>query len=153
VSGGGAARINGASVLLDGIVDIAQLELQGGALGTLGSGTLQGSLINNGGRLLPGGIGKLRITGSFTQSAGGTLAINLGASATCSAFDQLQIGGAANLGGTLRIERVDGCNPSAGQRFPIMMFGSRTGDFAQVLGLGADLRREDAPTSIDLVRT
>jgi hypothetical protein len=133
------------------MVTVPQLELQRGALGTLGSGTLQGSLTHTGGWLVPGGIGRLSITGTYTQGAGGTLGIDLGGSARCTAFDQLDVSGTVTLAGTLSIERIDGCTPTTGQRFPILTFGSRSGDFAQMLGLGPDLRREDSPTTISLV--
>jgi hypothetical protein len=151
VNGGGAARIAGASVLLEGTVGIPQVELQRGTLAALGSGTLQGNLTNAGGWLVPGGIGTLRITGNYVQAAGGTLGIGLGGSPACSAFDQLDVTGSAALGGTLSVNRADNCTPSAGQRFPILTFGSRTGDFVRTEGLGSTLRREDTPTSISLV--
>jgi hypothetical protein len=151
LSGGGAARIAGGSVLLEGTVGIPQLELERGTLAAHGTATLQGSVTNTGGWLVPGGIGTLRITGNYVQAAGGTLGIDLGGSSTCSAFDQLNVTGTATLGGTLSVNRSGGCTPSAGQRFPIVTFASRTGNFARMDGLGSDLRREDTPTSISLV--
>jgi hypothetical protein len=87
----------------------------------------------------------------YSQASSGTLGIDLGGSATCSAVDRPQIDGRAALSGTLNIVRMDGCKPSPGQRFTILTFASRSGDFGQVQGLGDDLRREDTETSITLV--
>jgi len=56
--------------------------------------------------------------------------------------DQVRISEHATLDGVLEVSLIDGFQPAAGDRFMVMTWGTRTGDFATVLGtdLGGGLR-------------
>jgi hypothetical protein len=79
--------------------------------------------------------GKITITGNFVQQAGGTLAMDL-TGLGIGQYDVLNVGGNASLGGALQISFLDGFTPKVGDRFDILNFGSSTGDFASLFGLG-----------------
>src|SRR5262249_53152660 len=91
-----------------------------------------------------GTAGTLTINGNYTQTAGGTLGIDIGGTTT-GQFDQLntqfyqfapaQPTGVATLDGTLNVTLTSGFTPVAGNNFPILTFASRSGDFATKTGL------------------
>jgi hypothetical protein len=103
--------------------------IQGGALS--GPGTIQGNL-TNAGLIRPGdgGTGVLTIQGNYTQTAAGELDVNLGGTTAGTQYDQLAVTGAATLDGILAVKLVNGFSPSLGASFQVLVFGSRTGDFA-----------------------
>ena len=58
---------------------------------------------------------------------------NLGGSASCTIFGQVNVSGAATLGGTLSVELTNGCgSPSSTQSFQVMRHASHSGTFASV---------------------
>lgn len=122
-----------------------------GTLAVTGSGKINistGAVFGNGGtftgNVVSGGIfnvgdaikqaGKLAITGTYTQSASGILPIDIGGTTAGTQFDQLNISGAATLGGTLSLDLINGFTPTVGTTYDIMNFGSETGTFATVTG-------------------
>jgi len=50
--------------------------------------------------------------------------------------DRIDVSGDVVLGGTLELTLIDGFAPQAGNRFEILRFGTRTGAFASLVGLG-----------------
>jgi hypothetical protein len=141
----------------------AVLDFGGGTLtltGTLsGSGMVQGNVINSGviqpGQ--PGVPGILTINGNYTQTASGTLNIEIGGPNPGTGYDQLVVTGTATLDGTLNVSLLNGFVPNVGDRFQILTFGSRSGDFMTENGLdlGGGLRFDpqyDA-SSLTLVTT
>ena len=99
-----------------------------------GVGTLNGSLVNTAGEVRPGNSGILTITGSYTQSAAGSLFIEIGGLTAGTLFDKLAIGGAATLGGTLNLSLINSYVPNLADTFAVLGFASRTGTFATVTG-------------------
>jgi T5SS/PEP-CTERM-associated repeat protein len=99
-----------------------------GALGTLGgSGTIQGMVLSAG-RVSPGtGPGTLAVTGNYTQTIG-ILDIQIGGPNAGTQYDQLTVGGIANLGGTLNVVLTNGYNPVAGE-YVILQGGTVSGAF------------------------
>lgn len=108
--------------------------------GTLaGTGSAAGNVIN-GGSVTPGNSpGALTIGGSYNQSVGGKVQIEI---ASSSSFDQLNIEGTAALAGTLEVLLLDSYMPAAGTQFDILDFDSATGTFDSLLlpTLDASLR-------------
>src|SRR5207244_1504320 len=49
--------------------------------------------------------------------------------------DQLRISGLATLAGTLNVNLINSFTPSAGNTFPLLTFGSRSGTFGTINGL------------------
>jgi hypothetical protein len=108
------------------------VNIQGGILE--GAGTITGNL-SNAGTIRPGSsAGCLSVSGNYTQTASGSLEVEIGGPSACSTFDQLQIGGTATLGGSLTASLIGNFAPSVGQPFQVMTFASRSGTFASVNG-------------------
>jgi T5SS/PEP-CTERM-associated repeat protein len=106
-----------------------------GALGEIhGAGFLRGA-VQNGGLVAPGNpMLALNIFGSYSQSAAGTLAIELAGTTPSTQYDQLRIlGGAVTWGGTLQVSLSNGFVPAVGNSFDILDWtGSSTGAFATI---------------------
>ena len=101
------------------------VNIQGGAL--TGAGTVGGN-VSNAGKVSPGSsVGILNISGNYTQTASGSLDVELGAGGES---DQLNATGTATLGGTLNVSTLGGFIPNRGEQFQTMTFASRSGDFA-----------------------
>jgi hypothetical protein len=93
-----------------------------------GSGTIvpPATGLANGGVIAPGhSIGMLTIDGPLLLGAEGEVRIEL---ADLGAFDQLQVTGAAALGGSLALWN-SGYAPVLGESFAVMAFGSSSGSF------------------------
>ena len=145
VSGGTAADSSGkvkAATAASGFIQTAgetdlnliritgPVTVNGGVLS--GSGVIAGDLTVNGGYISPGhGAGLLAVTGNYTQGAQGILIMENGGPSP-SQFDQLQVGGLANLGGKLDIKTINGYTPDPADTFSPLGFGSVSGTFASV---------------------
>lgn len=77
---------------------------------------------------------------AFTQTASGLLNIEMGGTSAAQ-FDRLAIGGSATLGGTLNVTLLNGYVPTLDDNFPVMTYGSRTGEFAIFNSPGAYFSR------------
>ena len=161
-SGSGTASISGVSFNNTGMVEVdsgtlsigsytqtaGTTDLNGGGLEfsspaqilggqLLGSGTINGSVVNIGGLLSPGrSPGSIILNGDYTEGTAGALLFELGGLAG-GQFDFLDVNGTASLGGTLEISLLDGYHPMLGDSFRVMDFNSRTGDFDSIQVLGA----------------
>ena len=115
-----------------------------------GGGTITGLLDNAGGTVRPGSSPGTLSAGSFTQGAGGTLAVEVDGT---SAFDILAVTGTANLGGTVAVDR--GFDPAPSDVFSFLTAGAVNGTFATLTGGalpgGAALALDYTPTSARLV--
>ena len=130
------AQTAGSTDLKGGSLEFSSpAQILGGEL--LGSGTINGSIVNGGGLLSPGhSAGSIIINGNYTEGTTGTLLMEL-AGLTSGQFDYLDVNGTASLGGTLEIAFLNGFHPAVGDTFHIMDFNSRTGDFDSIQVLGA----------------
>ena len=103
----------------------------GGSL--VGNGTITGNVRNNGANFGPGfSPGKITINGNYTQGANGVMTLEIGGAAAGTGYDQLQVSGAAALGGTLNISLINGFRPAIGDVFPFILPGSFTGAFSTI---------------------
>lgn len=103
----------------------------------LGNGTLNvsGVSFEDNGITSPGvSPGTLMINGQDPRSATSVRDIEIGGPNPGSQHDQLNITSQAEIDGTLNITLIDGFEPTEGQTFIIMTFGSRTGTFDVVNG-------------------
>ena len=97
--------LNGSTLALDGLALSPMAELTG-------NGFVQVSSITNGGTIRPGNpIGAIAITGQFTQTGSGRIAIEAAGILPATQLDQLTIDGAAVLGGWLELAFADGFIP------------------------------------------
>ena len=75
--------------------------------------------------------GTLTVSGTYTQTAAGTLSLKVGGTTAGSQFDQVNITGAATLGGTLDVSIINGFGPSVPNVFSVVTAqGSLSGTFA-----------------------
>ncbi len=93
-----------------------------------GNGTITGNLTNSGTVGLGGSIGTLSASGIYTQNSGGNLQIGIGSSGNNSL---LQIGGAANLAGTVEVEPAAGSYVS-GTHYTFLEASSISGTFSGI---------------------
>jgi hypothetical protein len=94
-----------------------------------GGGNITGNIIN-GGVVAPGlSPGVLPISGNYTQTAIGTLEIELSSLAR---YDRLLVSGPVSLGGTLAVSLIDGFVPVYGSTFDILDWTTRSGTFASL---------------------
>ena len=102
------------------------------AAGTLrGHGAIAGN-VSNAGTVMPGGsTGILTVTGNYTQSASGTLTLEVSPQVVAgSGYSQLQVGGTASLAGALLIEPLAG-NYTIGSTYDLLhAAGGVSGTFA-----------------------
>jgi autotransporter-associated beta strand protein/T5SS/PEP-CTERM-associated repeat protein len=126
----GDTTVNAGELRVDGSIVSAQTLVNSG--GTLsGIGILGGNLINNG-TVSPGDSpGTLTVNGNYTQNASGTLVIEITSLAT---HDLLQMGGAANLDGTLQIVKLSNFAVLAGDKIIFLTAANGVnGEFATVI--------------------
>lgn len=104
------------TLIVDGRV-VGDAEVRAGTLG--GHGTVSGDLVNRA-TVSPGNSpGALHVGGNFTQTSTGTLRIEIGGRAV-NQFDQLLVGGHAQLAGTLELVRLNGFHLKRGERFEFL---------------------------------
>lgn len=99
------------------------ISLQAGTLS--GTGTIQGTVQNSGGLLLPGnnGLGTLTIKGQYAQGFGGTFGVNLAGLSQGVTYGLLAVqgtGAAVTLGGSLKVALLNGFSPSLGNTFGVL---------------------------------
>jgi hypothetical protein len=158
-----AITTNAATIALDGSASRIIDQSSNDALLNLAANAGSFSLLNgrnfatagdwsNSGSLTVASNSTLTVNGAFTQTAAGSLNVQLGGTAA-GQFSQISVTGLATLDGTLNVTLVNGFTPAAGNTFQIMPFGSRSGDFATKTGfrLGSGLFiREDFTSGLTL---
>jgi T5SS/PEP-CTERM-associated repeat protein len=130
---------NGGTVVVDDLLSI-------GPHGTVEGNSHIVAEVRNGGTVSPGlstsfvqtdAFGTLHVDGDFTQTAAGTLQIQL---ASTNSFDTLAVDGHATLGGTLQASLFGGFSPTVGSAFQVLTAtGGITGTFTldfSTLGTG-----------------
>ncbi|TWU30446.1 PEP-CTERM sorting domain-containing protein [Bythopirellula polymerisocia] len=110
--------------LYSGLFTAPAIALQGGIFnwtgGTLTVEMINGNVTNTNGILAPGNVtGSTTIAGSYTQSAGGKMAIDLGGISAGSSYDSIGVAGSAILGGTLELNLANGFRPEATNTFSV----------------------------------
>ncbi len=128
-------QTDGATYLNGGTLAAPLVDLQGGLLG--GAGVIVGHVRNA--ALITVGFdgvpGSLAIQGDYTQTADGTLAMEIGGTDPGTGYDYLSVSGTATLDGTLEVSVLDGFFAQPGDTFTLVNFGQLQGEFATVDGL------------------
>jgi hypothetical protein len=133
-------RTNSATVVLDGpaaaiLSDtgtnaLANFATNNGTFALLNGRNLTMGNFNNTGTLTIGAGCTFTVSGNYTQTATGTLDVQLGGSPASGQFGKLVVSGTATLDGTLSVSLVNNFSPSLGQSFTITTYSSHTGMFA-----------------------
>jgi hypothetical protein len=132
-SAGNYTQTGGTTTVLGTLDPAGIVDVQAGVLN--GTGTINSNL-TSAGQVRPGTApGILTVAGNYTQTAAGSLSIEIGGTAAGSQYDRLAVTGSAALDGTLAVSRTGGFVPGAPDAFTILTFGSRGGDFATYTGL------------------
>ena len=126
---GGTLQVDDTLNLLGGATLINQ---NGGTVSGAGNVELGGTTFDNSAIVSPGSsAGILTLSGgSYTQSATGTLAIEIGGTVQGTDFDILLVEGAATLDGMLDVSLINGFTLGAAQEFEILSAGALSGTFA-----------------------
>ena len=90
----------------------------GGAGGVLAGANIFGTVINQGGLILPGNSpGTLIIDGDFIQGPDGTTLLEVGGTQPGTDYDQIVVSGNATIDGLVTVAFIDDFAPSAGDSF------------------------------------
>ena len=95
--------------------------------------------MTNAGNIIPGGVGAagiLTISGTYTQTSGGNLTIYLSGTTAGTSYGQLEVTGAASLGGHLNLDIFGGYVPNGGDAYQVLTSGADGGQFANVNPVG-----------------
>jgi fibronectin-binding autotransporter adhesin len=118
----GQTVFNGGSYLF-----LNAAQLLGGTL--QGSGAITGSVSNNA-VVSPGtSPGLISMTGNYSEGPNAHLAIELSGTTPGTGYDQLSVGGAATLRGSLDVSFVNGFVPAPGNVFTVLVCNARSGVF------------------------
>jgi len=121
----------GEVVINNDLTGSGMIIMQNGVLS--GGGSIDGDVANLGGTIAPGNSpGRMVIKGDLIQAEDGNLSIELAGTAAGSEHDVLQVDGLVSLGGALEVSLLDGFEPTAGDTFDILDFGSLTGRFDEI---------------------
>jgi hypothetical protein len=146
---GGQVLLNGGNLSMTGSPAMP-LQLNGGLL--KGTGTVSAVVSNTAAAVEPGNsAGTLNITGSYNQSAGGALRVEIGGTGA-GQFDVLNVSGAATLAGELNVQTIGGFSPVTGNTFVILNAGSISGTFGLLSG-AAGFSVSYTPTQVILTAT
>jgi len=144
----------GTTTLVCGTFSGGNLNVEGGDLA--GTGVVDAD-VTNGGQVLPGGTGLaelLTINGDYTQSATGSVDIDLGGLTAGNQYDQFAVSGVATLRGTINVALINGFFPVLGNAFEVLTFAASSGnfDFYNGIILGNRLLLDPAlnPTNLTL---
>jgi hypothetical protein len=137
----GRTTLNGGSLTAGTLV-----HLEGGSL--VGSGIVNADVRNN----AEVDVDRtLTVNGDYTQTAGGSLRIQIGGLTPGADFGQLNVSGQATLDGTLTVVLVNGFVPTSGDSFAVLTFGSESGVFATINGDGPLFTPNYNPNDLTLV--
>lgn len=98
-----------------------------------GNGDIIGNITNSG-KITPGNsVGRINITGDYTQTDSGTLILELGGT-TPGLYDQLQASGNIQVDGTLNIQLLDNYSPAIGDTVTLVSAGGAlSGSFNRIV--------------------
>ena len=124
----GATTVNAGSLIVDGSISSAQTSVNAGGL--LGGNGIIGGDLTNGGIVSPGhSPGTLTVNRNYTQTANGTLLIEIAPGK----FDLLAVGGHASLAGTLQLIRLGNFQLQVGDKITFLTAqGGVSGTFSTI---------------------
>jgi hypothetical protein len=94
------------------------------------------TIVDNNGYIVVGAAGPININSNYFQRTGGTLQFEISGTTQGSGYNQLQVAGSADLGGSLDVSLVNYFEPVNGDSFTVLTYGSLSGSFASVTNSG-----------------
>ena len=91
-----------------------------------------GATHTNSGAIAVGGNGILSVTGNLSVTSSAILDVELGGVTAGSGYGRLNVSGTATLNGALVVDTINNFSLVGGDKFAIMTFGVRSGNFATV---------------------
>ena len=129
---------DGITVLEEATLTAPAVTISGGSL--IGRGTVNGDLVN-GAVVAPGydeigrpSVGVIRVEGNYEQLSTGALNLELGGEFAGGTYDALQVTKTATLAGTFNPAFSFSFPPQIDQRFDILSYQARVGQFSTVSG-------------------
>ena len=95
---------------------------------------LTGPSLFNGGAIQVGTSGTIKFSGNYTQGGSGRVFFEINGLTAGTGFGQLNVSGAAALDGALNLGFLNGFQPSLGDAFDLIHWGSGAGTFSTVNG-------------------
>ena len=137
---GNSITTNAAEIKLSGSTaafsNISGLSSNTGTLTvTSGCNFTTSAALSNTGTIAVGSSSTLTVTGNYTQSAAATLSTDITDAQSTGKYGKLTATGAATLDGTLTINRSTSYEPTVGDTYDIINYGSYSGSFATTNGL------------------
>ena len=128
----GTTHLGGGDIRTDGT-----LSFQGGTL--IGTGAITGTVNNSGGTVSPNSLvgtpaGTMIFNGSYTQGTGGAIKVDIGGQTPGIDFDKISFLSRPTFSGTLNISVTNGYSPNIGDRFQVLDYTARTGNFTTLNG-------------------
>jgi fibronectin-binding autotransporter adhesin len=128
----GNMHLGGGDIRTDG-----SLSFQGGTL--IGTGAITGTVNNSGGTVSPNSLvgtpaGTMIFNGSYTQGTGGAMKVDIGGQTPGIDFDKISFLSRPTFSGTLNISVTNGYSPNVGDRFQVLDYTARTGNFTTLNG-------------------
>lgn len=139
---GGALSIEGELVQRSGTIGLdggqltcpKSLNIKGGVL--RGTGTINGSVLNDGGTVKPGySPGIITINGNYTQTMAGILQMEIGGMIPGTQHDQMIVNGDANCEGTLDMAIYNNFIPNPGNGYELLQSYGMYSDFPIKVGM------------------
>ncbi len=148
ITGSGTAKtevVAGILSLANPTYTVPTTSLTGGTL--IGTGTINGNLDNAATLEVAGAsIGKLTVTGNYTQTSNGRMNVDIGGLTAGTQFDQFVVTGLATLAGSLQIQLVNSYIPNLNDGFQIVTQGSGSSTFTNVSGTAITSGRKFSTT-------
>jgi hypothetical protein len=148
VSPNGSYTQTAGTTTVDGVLSAPTgMNLQAGSL--LGKGTIAAA-VQSSGKVTPGDAtakpGTLTISGSYSQSATGSLNISIGGLTVGTQYDQLAVSNGVSLKGTLNLKLINSFVPVIDNTFIILTGSAISGTFTKVTGLSINSAEHFAVT-------
>ena len=106
------------------------INFTGGSL--TGTGTITGD-VSHAGTIAPGlSPGAITVTGNLGLAPASIVNIEIAGTTPATQYDQLNVGGAATLDGTLNVTFISGFSPADDDVFDVVTWGTRSGAFSAV---------------------
>jgi autotransporter-associated beta strand protein len=122
----GPTAVNNGTLLVNGAIGTGAVSVAAG--GTLGGTGRIGGTVTSAGIVSPGNsAGRLILSRSYTQNAGGALRMEIGGLAAGTQYDQLVVSNTATLGGNLTVVLTNAFVPAPGNAFVILRAASLGG--------------------------